>query len=54
VQSDRCEQVVLIDDARLFVGSDGYPTLAARRELVGRIRPNAAVDVRSDIISELP
>ena len=54
VLSDRYEHVVLIDDARLFVGSDGYPTQAALRELVGRFRPNAAVHVRNDVISVVP
>lgn len=54
VLADRHEHVVLIDDARCFVGSDGYPTLESLRELVARLRPHASVDVRFDVVSVLP
>jgi hypothetical protein len=43
--------VVLIDDARLFVGRDGYPTLEALRALIVNRRPGARVVVADDIIS---
>lgn len=43
--------VVLIDDARLFVGRGGYPTIAQLREMVvGRFR----CSVRHDIIRLTP
>lgn len=46
--------VILIDDARLFVGSGGYPTLATVRDAVARARPHYEVGVRDDIIWLLP
>jgi len=54
VLSDRYQHVVLIDDARCFVGWDGYPTLTELRGLIGRLRPNAKVAVRDDIVSVVP
>jgi hypothetical protein len=46
--------VVLIDDARLFNGRDGYPTVEALRELVASSRPQASFGVEEDIIRILP
>jgi hypothetical protein len=43
--------VVLIDDARLFTGSDGYPTVDALRTLILNRRPDAHVSVSDDIVS---
>jgi hypothetical protein len=42
--------VVLVDDARLLTGSDGYPTLDELRGLVRTTRPELVVDVRDDIV----
>jgi hypothetical protein len=42
--------VILIDDAREFVGKDGYPTVPALRESVLAQRPDFTVEVRHDII----
>jgi hypothetical protein len=42
--------MVLIDDARLFTGSDGYPTIDELRTWVERERPGSRVDVDADII----
>jgi hypothetical protein len=42
--------LVLIDDARLFTGADGYPTLEELRAWVQRERPGSLVDVDADII----
>lgn len=42
--------LVLIDDARLFTGADGYPTIADLREWVQRERPGSRVDLEADII----
>ena len=42
--------LVLIDDARLFLGADGYPTVAELRNWVERERPGSRFDVEDDII----
>ncbi len=42
--------LVLIDDARLFSGTEGYPTLDELRALVIRERPGSRVDLADDII----
>jgi hypothetical protein len=42
--------IVLIDDARLFTGTDGYPTIDELRTWVERERPGSRVDVDGDII----
>ena len=42
--------VLLIDDAREFVGANGYPTLAAVEEMIRAADPGASYDVRDDII----
>src|SRR4029453_6495300 len=42
--------LVLIDDARLFRGVDGYPTLAELRSRIERERPGSRVQVQDDII----
>lgn len=44
------EQVILIDDARLFVGQNDYPTLEQLRNLVLERRPDWVVEVENDII----
>lgn len=41
---------VLIDDARLFVGTHDYPTLEALRTQVAGLRPDLNVEVAHDII----
>ena len=42
--------VVLIDDARLFEGRSGYPTLSELRSWIERDRPGSRVEVEDDII----
>lgn len=42
--------VVLIDDARLFVGRGDYPRLAEIEQTVRAARPDWAVEVRHDVI----
>lgn len=46
--------VVLIDDARLFTGANGYPTLEELRSLVLVHRPDATFAVADDIIRVIP
>lgn len=42
--------VVLIDDARLFTGAGGYPTLETVRQVILAQQPGAGVRVEDDII----
>jgi hypothetical protein len=42
--------IILIDDAGCFVGRNDYPTIEALRELVVRMRPDWALEVKHDII----
>ena len=42
--------LVLIDDARLFTGTEGYPTFDDLRALVVRERPGSRVELEADII----
>ncbi len=44
------DDVILIDDARLFVGLDDYPTLNMLRRYVACARPEYQVYVQDDII----
>lgn len=46
--------VILIDDARLFVGKDGYPTLHQLVAFVAREAPSCRVNVYADIIRIYP
>jgi hypothetical protein len=49
-QHCRRDHIILIDDARCFNGSDGYPTLSDMKIMLHRINPNYIVKVRDDII----
>lgn len=42
--------VILIDDARMFVGKDGYPELSEVKETVAMLRPELKIAVEKDII----
>jgi hypothetical protein len=44
------EQVILIDDARVFVGQNDYPTLEQLRTFVLKRHPDWAFEVENDII----
>jgi len=46
--------VVLIDDARLFIGRDSYPSIPELRDVVRRHRPAAVFEVATDIIRIAP
>ena len=43
-------QVILIDDARLFVGKNDYPTIPELKDFVANISPQASISVEDDII----
>ena len=42
--------VILVDDARLFVGKDDYPTIEQVRNLVAEKRPDMSFESKDDII----
>jgi hypothetical protein len=50
ILSDTKDHVVLVDDARAFDGTNGYPTISSLTALINRLRPNYRVEVESDII----
>jgi hypothetical protein len=46
--------VVLIDDARLLTGRDGWPALERLLELIDQRRPDLDVEVSNDVIRAVP
>lgn len=46
--------VVLVDDARLFNGTEDYPTLEGLKSKVASLRPNYTVEVAEDMIRVCP
>ncbi|HNI34790.1 MAG TPA: hypothetical protein PLV93_05290 [Microthrixaceae bacterium] len=50
VLSTDVDHIVLVDDARLFDGTDAYPTIDEVRELVEKLRPGIGWQVEDDII----
>jgi hypothetical protein len=45
------DHVILIDDARCFIGKDNYPTLQELKEFTSKNWPNSTFNVEDDIIS---
>ena len=54
ISHDCREHVLLIDDARLFTGINGYPTLEALRNMLNARRPEWVVETEHDIIRIVP
>jgi hypothetical protein len=51
ILSDRVKgHVILVDDARLFDGTNDYPTVEEVRQLVQQLRPDLDFSVNNDII----
>jgi hypothetical protein len=50
VLSSDVDHVVLVDDARLFDGTHGYPSLGELREAVRVLRPDLDWELRDDIV----
>ncbi len=46
--------VIVVDDARLFTGRDGYPTLEAVRQAIAKARPDVEWAVEFDLIRLTP
>jgi len=46
--------LVLIDDARLFDGTDGYPTLETVSSLIATHRPSTPMSISDDVIACYP
>ncbi|NEU06810.1 hypothetical protein GZH53_00660 [Flavihumibacter sp. R14] len=44
------EHVILIDDARLFIGKDDYPTLTELTTYISENRPSSEILIQDDII----
>lgn len=44
------DHILLIDDARLFIGEDDYPTIAELTDFVKQYRPLSKINVEDDII----
>lgn len=42
--------IILIDDARLFIGKEDYPTLEELKAFVFKLNPKASIEVEIDII----
>ena len=49
-QSQKLPHVLLIDDARLFIGKNDYPTISDLTDFILRNRPEASVSSENDII----
>jgi hypothetical protein len=47
---EQISPVLLIDDARCFDGTNGYPTIQALREMILGERPGWVFEVQNDII----
>jgi hypothetical protein len=52
--TDALQPIVLIDDARLFVGSGGYPSVEQLKARAAQIAPSYRVDVDNDMIALTP
>ena len=48
------DHIILIDDARLFVGMNDYPTISNMKQLVKKCSDHYVVSVSNDIIYILP
>jgi hypothetical protein len=50
VLSSKIDHVVLIDDARLFVGKEDYPSLSELEKFIKGLRPDYSFEVKDDMI----
>ena len=50
LNNSKFDHVILIDDARCFIGLNDYPTLKELKKLISKKRPNYSFIVKEDII----
>ena len=50
ILQSKYEHIILIDDARLFNGTDDYPTLEQLYQFVRELKPNAIIECKTDVI----
>lgn len=48
------EFVILIDDARLYIGEGDWPKLDTLKSLILKMRPDCRVEIKNDIIEVIP
>lgn len=48
------DHIILIDDARDFIGENDYPTITELEKFVVKLRPNYQLKVKNDVIRLLP
>lgn len=46
----KVEHIIMIDDARCYLGYDGYPSIRTLRKLVNRLKPHYELRVSQDLI----
>ena len=54
ISNNRFQHIVLIDDARVFTGENGYPTIEEAKEITIRNFPGYHFSVEEDIIRLVP
>ncbi|HEY6505837.1 MAG TPA: hypothetical protein VIZ28_17805 [Chitinophagaceae bacterium] len=54
IANNRLQHIILIDDARIFVGEQGYPTIEEMKELTAKYFPSYYFSVDEDIIRLVP
>jgi hypothetical protein len=54
ILNNQLQHIILIDDARIFVGEHGYPTIDEMKEMTARKFPGYHFSVNEDIIRLVP
>jgi hypothetical protein len=54
ILASRKDHIILIDDARLFNGTEDYPTISALKKIVRKTRSSYNVEVNNDMIHITP
>ncbi len=51
LNADKLPHILMIDDARLFIGADGYPTVAELDSFIGTFKTAFKKEIENDIIT---